>query len=261
MTAMNGPERLSFATPAPGAPADGAGQAQQSQAKKLAQEFEALLITQMLRDMREALVDETEDDAASTDFGALAGTIDSEFGRAMASVGGFGLATTLVEAIGRLTAETAAPPVGEPSIAPSETVSGAGAATDLAARTITSGFGWRSDPLTGSPRFHSGIDVRMAYGEDVRSVAAGRVRLAGDAGGYGNMVAIVHQDGTETRYAHLAEMVVREGDAVGAGQVVGRSGSSGRVTGPHLHFEVLLDGRRVDPAAARFGTESTETRE
>ena len=81
-------------------------------------------------------------------------------------------------------------------------------------------------------------------------MAPGTVVFSGPRGGYGHMVSIKHPDGRETRYAHLAEELVRVGDAVGAGQVLGRSGSSGRSTGPHVHFEVLVDGRPVDPVTS-----------
>ena len=91
----------------------------------------------------------------------------------------------------------------------------------------------------------------MAYGLDVRSVDGGQVRFAGQHGAYGTMVAVTHADGRETRYAHLAESLVQPGDVVQAGQVLGRSGSSGRTTGPHLHFEVLMEGQRVNPLASR----------
>jgi murein DD-endopeptidase MepM/ murein hydrolase activator NlpD len=239
-----------------------AADAPRTEAKRLAQEFEALLITQMLRDMRQALVDEPEsDEQGGVDFGALVGTIDAEFGRALAASGGFGMGQVLLGGIERAAAPSAAPggavgvhgssPLGLPSqdvAAPS-----AGLADRLAPRAVSSPFGQRTDPFTGGVGFHHGVDIRMAYGEEVRAVGDGRVRLAGEHGGYGNMVAIVHEDGRETRYAHLSEIGVREGDRVQAGQVLGRSGSSGRATGPHLHFEVVMDGERVDPMDARSG--------
>lgn len=236
--------------------------APRTEAKRLAQEFEALLITQMLRDMRQALVDEQEsEEDGGVDFGALVGTIDAEFGRALAAAGGFGMGHVLLGGIERAVDPSMAPegaagvtgagPLGLPSrdvAAPS-----AGLVEGLAPRGVSSPFGQRTDPLTGGVGFHHGVDIRMAYGEEVRAVAGGRVRLAGEHGGYGNMVAIVHEDGRETRYAHLSEIGVREGDLVQAGQVLGRSGSSGRATGPHLHFEVVMDGRRMDPMDARSG--------
>jgi Rod binding domain-containing protein len=123
-----------------------------------------------------------------------------------------------------------------------------------AGRTVTSAFGWRPDPFTGEGRFHKGVDVRAAYGQQIPAVANGTVVSAGAAGGYGLSVVIGHGSGIRTRYAHLSEVSVKAGDVVERGQDIGRVGQSGRSTGPHLHFEVLADGRPVDPvqAAARF---------
>jgi murein DD-endopeptidase MepM/ murein hydrolase activator NlpD len=112
---------------------------------------------------------------------------------------------------------------------------------------VSSGFGWRSDPFNGQVRFHSGTDVKMAYGQDVQSAADGRVSFVGEQSGYGLVVTIDHGNGVETRYGHLSQTAVRPGDQVTSGQVVARSGNSGRSTGPHLHFEVLDHGRAVAP--------------
>ena len=119
---------------------------------------------------------------------------------------------------------------------------------------VTSAFGWRADPLTGEGRFHKGVDVRAAYGQQIPAVANGTVVSAGPAGDYGLSVVIEHGSGIRTRYAHLSEVKVKAGEAVARGQDIGRVGNSGRSTGPHLHFEVLAGGRPVDPvqAAARF---------
>ncbi len=111
---------------------------------------------------------------------------------------------------------------------------------------VTSKFGWRKDPFTGKAQFHAGTDVRMAYGGDVQSVAAGRVSSVGERSGYGLTVVIDHGNGLETRYAHLSGTEVRVGEQVEAGQVVARSGNSGRSTGPHLHMEARMNGRAVD---------------
>jgi murein DD-endopeptidase MepM/ murein hydrolase activator NlpD len=119
---------------------------------------------------------------------------------------------------------------------------------------LTSHFGWRHDPFTGHARFHGGVDVRAAYGSDVPTAAAGRIVSTGTQGGYGLTVVVEHAPGLRTRYAHLSASLVRVGDEVTAGQSIGRAGHSGRATGPHLHFEVIQDGQRIDPelAAARF---------
>lgn len=119
---------------------------------------------------------------------------------------------------------------------------------EIPSGTITSGFGWRRDPFHGAARFHRGIDIRAAYGQDVPSAAPGRVVSAGTEGGYGETVVIEHAGGIRTRYAHLSTTLVAPGDEVGEGQVVGRAGHSGRATGTHLHFEVMTaSGEPLNP--------------
>lgn len=115
------------------------------------------------------------------------------------------------------------------------------------ART-TSGFGLRVHPVTGEERLHSGIDLAAPTGTPIAAAAAGTVTFAGPRGGYGNLVIVDHGDGTETRYAHQDSLAVVVGQVVAAGEVVGTVGSTGRSTGPHLHFEVRRHGEPVDPA-------------
>jgi len=112
---------------------------------------------------------------------------------------------------------------------------------------VSSPFGYRIDPFLGKPELHPGIDLVQDYGSEVRATAAGRVVHAGPAGGYGDMVEIDHGDGLATRYGHLSEILVQEGQFVAAGATLGRLGSTGRSTGPHLHYEVRVDGEPVDP--------------
>lgn len=112
---------------------------------------------------------------------------------------------------------------------------------------ITSRFGNRTDPFLRRPALHAGVDFRVRSGTRIRSTGAGVVMEAGRNGGYGLMVEIDHGGGTRTRYAHLSEVLVREGDHIAAGAIVGRSGSTGRSTGPHLHYEVRRGGTAVDP--------------
>jgi murein DD-endopeptidase MepM/ murein hydrolase activator NlpD len=113
---------------------------------------------------------------------------------------------------------------------------------------MTSSFGYRTDPFLGRPALHSGVDLRDEYGEPARATAAGVVTVAGPNGGYGNMVEIDHGGGLATRYAHLSAIGVTPGQQVAPGAIVGRVGSTGRSTGPHLHYEVRIDGEAVDPA-------------
>lgn len=111
----------------------------------------------------------------------------------------------------------------------------------------TSGFGYRLDPFTRTPALHTGLDFRAEAGQPVRATAAGRVVTAEHTGGYGNMVEIDHGNGLTTRYAHLSAVVVAAGQTVGPKTVVGYVGSTGRSTGPHLHYETRLDGEPLDP--------------
>jgi len=112
---------------------------------------------------------------------------------------------------------------------------------------VSSPFGYRPDPFLGRPALHPGIDLVQAYGAEIYSTAAGRVVRAGPFGGYGNMVEIDHGNGLTTRYGHMSEVLVAEGLDVKAGAVLGRIGSTGRSTGPHLHYEVRINDEPVDP--------------
>ena len=113
--------------------------------------------------------------------------------------------------------------------------------------SVSSPFGYRADPFLGRPALHPGIDLVQPFGAEIRATAAGRVVHAGWMGGYGNMVEIDHGNGLATRYGHMSEIAVQEGDEVGFGKVLGKIGSTGRSTGPHLHYEVRVDGEPVDP--------------
>jgi murein DD-endopeptidase MepM/ murein hydrolase activator NlpD len=112
---------------------------------------------------------------------------------------------------------------------------------------FTSGFGVRSDPFLGRPAMHTGLDFRAGTGDPVRATANGKVVSSGWAGGYGRMVEIDHGNGLSTRYGHLSEINVKVGDQIRIGQVIGAVGSTGRSTGPHLHYETRIDGDAVDP--------------
>ena len=112
---------------------------------------------------------------------------------------------------------------------------------------LSSYFGKRTDPFTGKPANHTGIDFAGKMGAEIVAVADGVVTWSGDRYGYGIMVEINHGNGYSTRYAHNSENLVAVGDEVKKGQVVARMGETGRATGPNLHFEVLQNGRRVNP--------------
>ncbi len=121
---------------------------------------------------------------------------------------------------------------------------------------ISSGFGYRSDPFTGGAAFHAGLDFKGPIGAPIYAAAAGKVSYAGVRQGYGNVIEIDHGNGLMTRYAHMSRFAAALGQSVSAGDVIGAIGNSGRSTGPHLHFEVRINDRPVNPrpfleAAAR----------
>lgn len=113
---------------------------------------------------------------------------------------------------------------------------------------ITSIFGNRRDPFLGRLAFHAGIDFRVATGTPVHATGAGTVITAGRSGGYGNMVEIDHGEGFTTRYGHLSKILVSVGDRITAGETIAKSGSTGRSTGPHLHYEIRHNGEAIDPS-------------
>jgi murein DD-endopeptidase MepM/ murein hydrolase activator NlpD len=123
---------------------------------------------------------------------------------------------------------------------------------------ITSGFGGRADPFGGGAAFHKGIDFHANTGDPVLAVADGVVSYAGQRSGYGNVVEIDHGNGYITRYAHNSRLQVRVGELVHRGDEVARAGSSGRSTGAHVHFEVWMNGRVVNPS--RFLGQAPVTR-
>ena len=112
---------------------------------------------------------------------------------------------------------------------------------------LTDPFGRRKDPFTGEIEYHTGLDISADRGEPVYATANGTVETAADAGSYGNMVVVSHGFGISTRYAHLDRVRVHPGDRVQRGDVVGYAGSTGRATGDHLHYEVLIYGRQLNP--------------
>lgn len=112
---------------------------------------------------------------------------------------------------------------------------------------ISSGFGYRRDPFTGRSAMHKGLDFRGPRGAPIYAAADGRVTFVGRKSGYGNVVEIDHGNGLTTRYAHMSKFSARVGQEVDAGHVIGAIGSTGRSTGPHLHFEVRINGRAVNP--------------
>ena len=194
--------------------------------RALAAQFESLLLSQMLKEMRASMFDDEGETGLGS--GPLADTLFSELSLALSRTGGIGLADSVLNPLVRQT--------------------GLGQATPTVAGPVTSGYGWRQDPIDGGRKFHKGIDIALPVGQDVPAVQGGRVSFAGEQSGYGLTVVVDHADGRATRYAHLSGIDVQVGQEVDAGQRIARSGASGRATGPHLHVEVIEAGRTVNPA-------------
>jgi murein DD-endopeptidase MepM/ murein hydrolase activator NlpD len=247
---------------------------------QLAAEFESMLLLQMLKEMRKSGSWGDEEEASTAGYGkqTMFETIDVELASQLTKAQGFGLAKQLLRAldpsagvsaeadlssVAMAEVEASALPtaVVERGLQPARDIEHAhDSESDAIAMPdghVTSAFGWRRDPIDGAARFHRGIDIRAAYGQDIQAAGAGRVVSAGTEGGYGETVVIEHAGGLRTRYAHLSASLVTPGQEITAGQVVGRAGRSGRATGTHLHFEVTTaTGDRVDPAVfARFKAE------
>jgi murein DD-endopeptidase MepM/ murein hydrolase activator NlpD len=116
--------------------------------------------------------------------------------------------------------------------------------------TISAGFGWRVNPW---PEFHQGLDLAADYGTPVRAAADGVVQTAGWDGGFGIKVAVDHLNGYQTWYAHLSRVAVRPGERVRKGQTIAFVGATGEATGPHLHYQVMLNGAAINPAPYLYG--------
>jgi murein DD-endopeptidase MepM/ murein hydrolase activator NlpD len=112
---------------------------------------------------------------------------------------------------------------------------------------MTSGYGWRRHPTSGKSRMHDGMDFASSVGTPVYATAEGVVTFAGWAGGYGRVIKIQHALGFETRYAHLSKFGVKKGQRVSRGDRIGDMGNSGRSTGPHVHYEIRIGGKSVNP--------------
>lgn len=136
---------------------------------------------------------------------------------------------------------------------PAEPASGPGMFSWPVSGTITSPFGWRSNPFGGSPDFHPGLDIAAPTGTTVTAAATGTIMLAQWYGGYGNYILIDHGGGYSTGYGHLSAIYVSVGQKVQRGQAIGAVGTTGQSTGPHLHFEIRINGKPVDPAPRLHG--------
>lgn len=113
--------------------------------------------------------------------------------------------------------------------------------------SVGSVFGYRRDPFTGRAKFHAGVDMKARWGDPVGASEAGTIQFAGWYHGYGNMIIVAHGGGVTTHYAHLSSFYVETGARVERGTIIGRAGSTGRATSPHLHYELRFDGNPLNP--------------
>ena len=184
----------------------------------------------------------------------MAGIIDSinRIDSLCATVGirspaGAGFDAALARALGDTPGATTAT-VATGSLAAAGQTPGSGTMTLPAPGPVTSPFGSRGSPVNGVQEFHEGIDIGAAQGAPIRAAASGTVSFAGQMSGYGNVVIVQHAGGLATSYGHQSAMLVTVGQPVVAGEVIGAVGATGDATGPHLHFEVRLNGVAVNPA-------------
>ncbi len=207
------------------------------QLRKAAKGFEAMVLAEIMRPLE------------NSGGGLMGKSMGSKFARGMfhdaivkkiADGGGIGLADLVMEQVTRATASEAyrawmAPAGGGWPIQGGDPT------------TICSGFGMRSDPFTGEQRMHQGIDIDAEAGTPVFPVLEGKVIFAGSRGGYGKLVIVEHEDGLQSRYGHLSDIDVAEGDWLDTSGALGTVGSTGRSTGPHLHLEVRQGDVALDP--------------
>ncbi len=219
---------------------------------RIAVQFEQIMIQTLLKTAT------MEDEEGDKESGGLGITLDSTrdlrtlmLSQHVAENGGFGLAAVIRQQIEDAYGNAKAPATSSLKLPPAAKSTFHLAPNQLAmpvanART-SSGFGFRQDPLQGDVRFHRGIDFAVAEGTPVHSASTGQVVFSGWKPGLGHTVEVLHESGLVTRYGHNSTLKVEVGDRVDLGTVVALSGSSGRSTGPHLHFEVLREGVPQDP--------------
>ena len=179
-----------------------------------------------------------------------AGMFADALADAMVKGGGIGLASQIERS---LTPKASAPPSPAALIPASDLSPGPAASpgpTSSHSPLVTSPFGLRQDPFDGHLTRHEGVDLAGQEGAEIRASAGGVVRRAGALGGYGNAVEVDHGGGLTTLYGHASDLLVREGDHVTPGQPIARVGHTGRATGAHVHFEVRMGGKPIDPSRA-----------
>ena len=259
--ANHNPMNLINLNPPPAASFSGKDRAE---LKKVAEEFEAVFIGQLLKVMRQTI---EESGLEGGGFGKSIYTelFDQEIALNMARRGALGIGDIIYrnladedpESIGgmqpglrsfRSAPESLNMPPASGGVTPALGIPGMVIPVKA---PISSGFGMRKDPFTGAQQFHRGIDLAAPTGTPVVAALPGRViSVSNDHSGYGKTVLVEHDGGLRTRYGHLDSINVKVGDMVTSDNMIGRVGSTGRSTGPHLHFEVIRAGSPLDPTKA-----------
>ena len=244
-----------------GAQTSALSQRDEMAARNSAQEFEAMLLTQMTAAMNTK--DEDDDNAlfsgSSTSY--YQQMFSEQIAKVLAKQGGVGFANSVVQQLQiraggtrsintpNRTADTIRALQEEISSAANSEANN-NDSDNLQAPVegrITSYFGTRHDPINGQQKNHSGLDIAAPRGTPIEAAAAGKVVFSGWRGGYGNQIIVEQADGKQISYAHAEQLLVKVGDRVQAGQPIATVGSTGRSTGPHLHFEIRENGRPVNP--------------
>lgn len=233
-------------------------------ARQTAMEFESLLLTQLTEAIN-PVGDESEDNLfSSTGADMYKQMFSEQIAKIMANNGGIGIADTIMRQLQEKAAakspameraiQTAKSIRQETSEIPAFKINAMTDSEEMPTAwqapvqgRITSDFGSRLDPINGQHRNHHGIDIAAPRGTPIGAAAAGTIVFAGRRGGYGNTVIIEQVDGRQSLYAHADQLLVNVGDTVNAGQTIATVGSTGRSTGPHLHFEVRENGQPIDP--------------
>jgi murein DD-endopeptidase MepM/ murein hydrolase activator NlpD len=228
-------------------------------AAKAGKQLEAFFLRQILSEARPQGGGAIDGGFAGDTFKSM---LDEAIADKMSAAGGVGMSQLFAKQLGKPD-EVAAPPAppiaGAPILALPAGLAAPAARLPALPEGIphfilpvagrpSSGYGLRADPIHGGTVNHPGFDLAAATGTEVLAAAAGTVVHAGPAGTYGNLVTLRHDSGFETRYAHLSAIDVQVGEVVTAGQDLGKVGTTGYSTGPHLHFEVRHDGQAIDPA-------------
>ncbi|HEX4998909.1 MAG TPA: peptidoglycan DD-metalloendopeptidase family protein [Terriglobia bacterium] len=239
--------------------------------KSATEEFEAMFLGYLLKVMRSTVDQQNEDGGLSMGKDIYTDLFDNEIALTIARTRPLGIGEMMYRQleedrrdletrVPESAATTAPAPVIHPTEGPVETPEdreAPGMFMPVDGR-LSSGFGFRRDPLTGAAGFHKGLDIAAAAGAPIRAATAGAVVFSGWMGDYGNTIVIEHPGGERTLYAHAATTLVRPGDHVAVGDVIGLVGTTGRSTGPHLHFEVQVSGQAIDPTLFMLDKDSVK---